>query len=98
VGDELTRFREPPPVSLFRIVTRTEGYTYAAKVWDVSIVEGPFSVAPCQTLIVRIAFFALTPEIKLDFAIFHPVKCLNACLVQTPFARDTIKVSEAKTL
>jgi hypothetical protein len=26
----------------------TEGYTYAAKVWRFSIVQGPFSVAPCQ--------------------------------------------------
>jgi hypothetical protein len=25
-------------------------YTYAAKVWDLSIVQGPFSVAPCPTL------------------------------------------------
>jgi hypothetical protein len=24
-------------------------YTYDAKVWDLSIVQGPFSVAPCQT-------------------------------------------------
>jgi hypothetical protein len=26
----------------------TEGNTYAAKVWDLSIVQGPFSVGPCQ--------------------------------------------------
>jgi hypothetical protein len=30
----------------------TAGYTYAAKVWDL-----PFSVAPCQTLIVTIRKF-----------------------------------------
>ena len=33
----------------------TEGYTYSAIVWAVSLVRGPFSVAPCQTLAVRCA-------------------------------------------
>jgi hypothetical protein len=28
----------------------TEGYTYAANVWGLSLVQGPISVAPCQTL------------------------------------------------
>ena len=28
------------------------------KVWDFSIVQGPFSVAPCQTLVSRFATFA----------------------------------------
>jgi hypothetical protein len=28
----------------------TGGYTYDVGVWDLSIVQGPFSVAPCQTL------------------------------------------------
>ena len=40
-----------PPISLYTIVARTRMYTYDAKVWDASIVQGPFSVAPCQTLI-----------------------------------------------
>jgi hypothetical protein len=31
------------------MVPRTEGYTYDAKVWDLSIVQEPFFVAPCQT-------------------------------------------------
>jgi hypothetical protein len=31
-----------PPIPLCRIVARTEGYTHAAKVWDLSIVQGPF--------------------------------------------------------
>jgi hypothetical protein len=30
------------------------GYTYDAKVWDLSLVHEPFSVAPCQTLNVTI--------------------------------------------
>ena len=46
-----------PPSFLDTTVARNEGYTYAAKVWDLSIVQGPFSVAPCQTLIVRFATF-----------------------------------------
>jgi hypothetical protein len=33
-------------------------YTYAATVEDSSIVEGPFSFAPCQTLMLRFATFA----------------------------------------
>jgi hypothetical protein len=33
-------------------------YTYAAKDWDLSIVQGPFSVAPCRTLALRFAAFA----------------------------------------
>jgi hypothetical protein len=33
-----------------RTETRTHMNTYAAKVWDLSIVQGPFSVTPCPTL------------------------------------------------
>jgi hypothetical protein len=47
-----------PPISLYTIVARTEGYTCTAEVWDLSIVQGAFSVAPCQTLALRIATFA----------------------------------------
>jgi hypothetical protein len=39
-----------PPISLYTIVARTEGYMYDTKVWDLSIVQGAFSVAPCQGL------------------------------------------------
>jgi hypothetical protein len=42
--------RDAPPISLYTIGARTHTYTCAAKVWDLSIVQGPFSVAPCQTL------------------------------------------------
>jgi hypothetical protein len=34
-----------PPISLDTMVARTENYTYAANVWALSIVRGPFSVA-----------------------------------------------------
>jgi hypothetical protein len=47
-----------PPISLSRIVARAEGYTYAAKLWALCLVQGPFSVAPCQTLTYRFAFCA----------------------------------------
>jgi hypothetical protein len=59
-GRSLTRpFRDARPIpSPGRIVARTEGYTYAASVWDLSIVQGPFSVAPRQTLALRFAAFA----------------------------------------
>jgi hypothetical protein len=43
-----------PPSSLYTFVARNHMYTYDADVWDLSIVQGPFSVAPCQTLIVTI--------------------------------------------
>ena len=36
-----------PPISLCTIVPRTHMYTYAPRVWALSIVQGPFSVAPC---------------------------------------------------
>jgi hypothetical protein len=44
-----------PPISLDSIVARIEGYTYDTKVWDSSLVQGPLSVAPCRTPIVRFA-------------------------------------------
>jgi hypothetical protein len=34
-------------------------YTYAANVWDFPIVQGPFSIAPCQTLLVTIRNFCV---------------------------------------
>ena len=39
-----------PPVSLDTVVARTECYTYDVGVWDVHLVQGPFSAAPCSTL------------------------------------------------
>ena len=42
-----------PPISLYTMVPRTEGYTYAAKVWDSSLVQGPFSVAKPQEVTIR---------------------------------------------
>jgi hypothetical protein len=45
-----------PPVSLDRVVARTGGYAYDVGVWDLSIVQGPFSVT-CQTLELRFATF-----------------------------------------
>jgi hypothetical protein len=47
-----------PPIPLDTIVARTEGCTYDANVWDVSIVQGPFSVAPRQTQCERFATFS----------------------------------------
>jgi hypothetical protein len=44
-----------PPIPLDTIVARTHMYTYAANVCDLSIVQGPFSVAPSQTLTIRFA-------------------------------------------
>jgi hypothetical protein len=38
-----------PPISLYMMVPRTGGYAHAVGVWELPIVQGPFSVAPCQT-------------------------------------------------
>jgi hypothetical protein len=46
-----------PPISFDTVVPRTGGYTYDVGVWDLSSVQGPFSVAPCQTLTLRFATF-----------------------------------------
>ena len=42
-----------PPISLDVIVARTLMYTRDAKVWDLSIVQGLLSVAPCRTVAIR---------------------------------------------
>jgi hypothetical protein len=38
----------PPSFPLDHFVARTRVYTYAVTVWDLSIVQGPFSVALCR--------------------------------------------------
>jgi hypothetical protein len=48
-GDRHAAVSPRPPISL-ETVARTGGYTYDVGVWDLSIMQGPFSVAPCQTL------------------------------------------------
>jgi hypothetical protein len=44
-----------PPISLYKMVPRTGDYTYDVRAWDSSILQGPFSIAPCRTLIFRFA-------------------------------------------
>jgi hypothetical protein len=41
-GRTLTRVSRRPPISLYMIVARAHMYTYAAKFWDLSIVQGHF--------------------------------------------------------
>jgi hypothetical protein len=56
VGDELTRpFSPRPPIPLDTSVARTEGYTYAAEVWGLCIVQGPVLSPRAEPLIVRFA-------------------------------------------
>jgi hypothetical protein len=55
VADELNAavFRRlPGPTDT--VVARTRGYTYAAEEWASCIVQGPFSVAPCQSRSIHI--------------------------------------------
>ena len=42
-------FRDARRFPSTTMVLCTEGYAYDVGVWDLSIVQGPFSVAPCQT-------------------------------------------------
>jgi hypothetical protein len=44
-----------PPISLNTMVLRTGGYAYDVGVWDLSVIQGPFPAAPCQTLTLRFA-------------------------------------------
>jgi hypothetical protein len=61
-----------PPISLDTIVARTEGNAYAAKVWDLSIVQGPFSVAPCQIRsMLRFATFFVAVRHQLPLIILE---------------------------
>jgi hypothetical protein len=50
--------RRRPPSYLDTIVLRTGGYTYGVGGWDSSIVQGPFSAAPCHAFKLRFATFA----------------------------------------
>jgi hypothetical protein len=48
-----------PPISLYTMAPPVPAYRGLHDgVWDLSIVQGPFSVAPCQTLSVTIRTFA----------------------------------------
>ena len=60
--------------------TRTEGYAYAAKVWELSIVQGPLSVAPCQTLALRFATVS-SP--------LYVARIVRPCLLQAPSSSPT---------
>jgi hypothetical protein len=59
-----------PPISLYTIAPRTGGFAYAVGVWDLSIIQGPFPVAPCQTnrfsLCVSVAVRRLVQEAVLS--------------------------------
>jgi hypothetical protein len=47
------------PIPRYTMVPRTHVYTYNAEVWDLSIVQGPFSVGSCQPSVSRFAFSSL---------------------------------------
>jgi hypothetical protein len=66
------------PISLSTTVACAEGYTYAAQVWALSIVQGPLSVAPCQT-----SRFA-----TLFFAVRHPTSTQAAVALRAPGCCD----------
>ena len=53
-----------PPISLYTIIARAHMYTYAAKVWDLFVVQGPFS-APLPN-----------PDVNVRFALFTSLQLL----------------------
>jgi hypothetical protein len=44
--------------------------THAAKVWDLSVVQGPFPVAPCQTLPLRYDWQLYSVRLTCDHQLF----------------------------
>jgi hypothetical protein len=71
-----------PPISLYAMVARTGGNTYAVGVWDLSTVQGAFSVAPCQT-IATFASLYVTPT--QPFLSLEERGCMHAravCAIQ----------------
>ena len=50
-----------PPISLYAIAARSHVFTYGASVWDKTLVQGPFSVAPflCRTQTIPIRNFCV---------------------------------------
>jgi hypothetical protein len=55
-------------VTSTRLHGGTGGYTYNVGAWDLSIVQGPFSVAPYQTLALRCATFSSPYPLRLTAA------------------------------
>jgi hypothetical protein len=45
-----------PPISLYTRLPPTGGYAYDVGVWDSFMVQGPFSVAPCQTFEIAVCW------------------------------------------
>ena len=60
MGDRSGAPTRRPPISLYTIIPSTGNYTYGVGVWDLSIVQGPFSVGRAKPPIVRFATFAGT--------------------------------------
>jgi hypothetical protein len=63
-------------------------YTYDAKVWDLSIVQGPFSVAPCQILAFRFATFASL------YALCPALRASQHRIIPPPLPRNARRAEE----
>ena len=62
-----------PPISLCTMVPRAGGYAHDVGGWDLSVVQGPFSVAPCRTLRATIRNFsiAVRPRLHAPLRVSH---------------------------
>jgi hypothetical protein len=69
VGEELTgAVTRRPPISLDTMAPCAGGYTHDVGVWALSIVQGPFSVATCQTLNATIRKFGIAVRLDASLA------------------------------
>ena len=72
-------FSRRPPIPLHTTAARTHMNTHAAHVWGSSIVQGPFSVAPCLTLTVPIRNVLASLCTYLVSAVRRHVSGLEGC-------------------
>jgi hypothetical protein len=70
-----------PPISLHTMVARTHMHTYDANVWDLSLVQGPFSVAPC-------------PNPNRSIRNFLSIRCLGRTVTRSAVRRLKCSTTE----
>jgi hypothetical protein len=79
VGDRSRgRYATPADSLLHAMVPCTEGYAYDLGVWDLSIVQGPFSVAPVPTLQLLFATFASLCHLRAHAATAARCHCWSS--------------------
>jgi hypothetical protein len=83
-----------PSISPYTMAPRTGGYAYDFGVWDLSIVQGPFSVAPCQTPNVAIRNLCIAvPSLNVpqSYCVDHECTHAHAAAGSPPWLRFSAK-------